>query len=408
MADPRQPFGATLADFAYDIDGTTGDAEFVAGSTVAFWNDQQTGAQYTDLLDLDGVTAIDHVITSDGTDGYAVGTIPQLYGPPGVYMMWASADGGPRSLIVTPAAGDVAAAALAAAGTVAGNLTAHIGSAPSNPHHVTVAMLDDVAIATTPANGAVLSYDTGTAKWIANTSSGLNPASFVKTAGGSIGQIANGDVTTQWLKLLLPAGDRTGTAAPNTISVQWNSGTDGAPVYQETFRLNEYGEFRLQPSATNRIAARIKQFSGSQTADLTQWTDFANVPLAWVTATGLIRAANLGRSLTFSIAGAVNTGVGGARIYNDTGATLVIRSVRASVGTAPTGASLIVDVNISGVTIFTTQANRPTIAAAGNTSGKVTNANVATIPDGSYFTIDVDQVGSGTHGSDLVVQVDVY
>lgn len=109
--------------------------------------------------------------------------------------------------------------------------------------------------------------------------------------------------------------------------------------------------------------------------------------------------------LPYNVPGTVATAVGAGRIYNDSGRTLTILSVRASVGTAPTGQSLIVDVNVNGTTIFTTQANRPTIAAAGNTSGKVTNMDVTTIADGSYFTVDVDQVGSGTAGSDLTVQI---
>jgi hypothetical protein len=68
---------------------------------------------------------------------------------------------------------------------------------------------------------------------------------------------------------------------------------------------------------------------------------------------------------------------------------------------------LIVDVNVSGATIFTTQGNRPTIAAAGNTSGKITNMNITTVASGAYLTIDVDQVGSTTPGNDLAVQIEV-
>lgn len=109
--------------------------------------------------------------------------------------------------------------------------------------------------------------------------------------------------------------------------------------------------------------------------------------------------------LAFSQAGALAVAAGTARIYNDSGRTLTVRSVRVSVGTAPTGAGLIVDINVSGTTIFTTQGNRPTVAAAANTSGRVTNMDVTTIPDGSYVSVDVDQVGSGGPGSDLTVQL---
>lgn len=109
--------------------------------------------------------------------------------------------------------------------------------------------------------------------------------------------------------------------------------------------------------------------------------------------------------LPFSRSGNISTFTGSARLYNDTDRTLVIQSVRASVGTAPTGQALIVDVNMNGTTIFTNQANRPSIAPGTNTI-LATTIDVTSLPIGSYLTVDVDQVGSGTTGADLVVQVD--
>lgn len=97
------------------------------------------------------------------------------------------------------------------------------------------------------------------------------------------------------------------------------------------------------------------------------------------------------------------TGTGATRLYNDTGVTLTISSVRASVGTAPTGATLIVDVNKNGTTIFTTQANRPAIAISGNTA--TGTPDVTSWASGDYLTVDVDQVGSTVAGSDLTVVV---
>lgn len=109
--------------------------------------------------------------------------------------------------------------------------------------------------------------------------------------------------------------------------------------------------------------------------------------------------------LVFSVPGAVAAVTGTARVYIDSGRALTIQAVRASVGTAPTGAALIVDIKKNGVTIFTTQANRPTIAISANTSGKVTNMDVTALADGDYFTVDVAQVGSTIAGSDLTVQI---
>ncbi|GIH95356.1 hypothetical protein ACFFMN_23630 [Planobispora siamensis] len=122
-------------------------------------------------------------------------------------------------------------------------------------------------------------------------------------------------------------------------------------------------------------------------------------------AAGTERLVEPGLLFPFSRAGALAVAVGTHRLYNDTGSSLAIRGVRASVGTAPTGAAIIVDVNINGTTIWSTQANRPTIAIGANTSGKVTNYNTATIADGAYFSIDIDQVGSTVAGSDLTVQI---
>jgi hypothetical protein len=78
--------------------------------------------------------------------------------------------------------------------------------------------------------------------------------------------------------------------------------------------------------------------------------------------------------------------------------------VRASVGTAPTGASLIADIHRSGTTIFTTQTNRPTIAAGSNTD-LADAIEVNSLGSGEYLTCDIDQVGSTVAGSDLTVQV---
>ena len=106
----------------------------------------------------------------------------------------------------------------------------------------------------------------------------------------------------------------------------------------------------------------------------------------------------------YSYSGTLATATGDYRLYNDTGRTLTLYAVRASVGVAPTGASVIVDVNKNGTTIFTTQSNRPTIAASTNTD-TADAIDVTTWAAGDYLTVDVDQVGSTIAGSDLTVTV---
>ena len=105
----------------------------------------------------------------------------------------------------------------------------------------------------------------------------------------------------------------------------------------------------------------------------------------------------------FSKQGTLSTTTGALRLPVEGAYT--VTGIRLTAGTAPTGASLIVDVNKNGTTIFTTQANRPTIAAGANSGGPGTAPDVASLVAGDYLTIDIDQVGSTVAGSDLVVSV---
>lgn len=106
---------------------------------------------------------------------------------------------------------------------------------------------------------------------------------------------------------------------------------------------------------------------------------------------------------TFTIVGDLLVGAGQARWYAPR--SLTISTVQVSVGTAPSGASIIFDVNKNGTTVFTTQANRPTITAGG-VSDLVSNPDVVSLASGDYLTVDVDQIGSGTAGANAVVQIE--
>lgn len=83
-----------------------------------------------------------------------------------------------------------------------------------------------------------------------------------------------------------------------------------------------------------------------------------------------------------------------------------IQDVTCRVSIAPTGASIIVDVNANGTTIFTTQSNRPEIAVSTqqDTSG---TPDVTSLVLSDSVDIDIDQIGSTIAGSDLVCVVRV-
>jgi hypothetical protein len=105
---------------------------------------------------------------------------------------------------------------------------------------------------------------------------------------------------------------------------------------------------------------------------------------------------------TFGYSGTLAIGSQPVRLHSPVDCT--ISNVTATVNTQPTGASIIIDVNLGGTTIFTTQGNRPTIAASANDDLSST-PDVTSVSQNDVLTFDIDQVGSGTAGADLVVQV---
>jgi hypothetical protein len=79
---------------------------------------------------------------------------------------------------------------------------------------------------------------------------------------------------------------------------------------------------------------------------------------------------------------------------------LNIIAVVVKVDAAPTDADVIVDINKNGTSVYTTQANRPTIAA-GTTSVTAALPDVVSIAQYDKVTLDIDQVGSTIAGENL-------
>jgi hypothetical protein len=181
----------------------------------------------------------------------------------------------------------------------------------------------------------------------------------------------------------------------------------------------------------------IIQGVASQTGDLQQWQDSTGSVLSRITGSGTFignidsgnanfTSASISGSvlatqayvnnkvfyetIPFSVTGSVSTaGPWDYRFYNDTGGTRSIVGVRASVGTAPTGSAMIIDVRkngtISANSIFT--ASGISIPISNTTSGLISSGfnSGSSVASGDYLTVAVTQVGSTIAGSDLVVQV---
>jgi len=86
---------------------------------------------------------------------------------------------------------------------------------------------------------------------------------------------------------------------------------------------------------------------------------------------------------------------------------MTLTAVKANCTTAPTGATIIVDINEAGTTIFSTQSNRPTIAI-GATSANAAGIDDTALANDALITFDIDQIGSTAAGKGLKVTLYGY
>lgn len=108
------------------------------------------------------------------------------------------------------------------------------------------------------------------------------------------------------------------------------------------------------------------------------------------------------KAFVWTITGNATTGTSVTPVLVATG-SLTLTKWYLNVKTAPTGASLIIDINKNGTSIWNTNTgNRPTLAA-GDTADSGTSFDTTTLAEGDILTVDVDQVGSTVSGSDITL-----
>src|SRR6266508_1915560 len=241
--------------------------------------------------------------------------------------------------------------------------------------------------AATPAASAV--GDTGAA------GTGVLPAKddhrHAREAFGSPGSSAPADAAADGVATTLPRSDhkhaREGFGSPVASGVG-DTGLDGAATTLAR------ADHRHQREAFGAVVAETAygQASGNGAASTVARGDHTHGS-----------PPQHRQEITFTRTGALSAPIVGAlRWYPSVAITII--GVRASVATAPVGGSVIADVNKNGVTIFSTQSNRPTIAA-GTFTDLADAINVPAVGATDFLTVDIDQVGPTTPGNDLSVTV---
>lgn len=82
---------------------------------------------------------------------------------------------------------------------------------------------------------------------------------------------------------------------------------------------------------------------------------------------------------------------------------VVILGVSAVVGTAPTGANLIIDIKKNGTTIYS--GTKPTIVAGATATASEYVPTTTAVALGDVYKVDITQVGSTVAGSDLQLNI---
>jgi len=150
------------------------------------------------------------------------------------------------------------------------------------------------------------------------------------------------------------------------------------------------------------------EFNGSiANANVSASAAIAESKLAFNTSTGHYhngsdsRLISVNRAFVWFTSGTLSTGTNvGVRYIAPQALTIVKCWLR--VRTAPTSAAIYIDIHKNGTTIWSTQANRGTIAASGS-SNSTTTFNTTSLAAGDYLDLDIDQVGSTIAGVDLTV-----
>ena len=192
--------------------------------------------------------------------------------------------------------------------------------------------------------------------------------------------------------------DATGFPTPPFNATLWPASLQPTLANAEIVRVGTITGSSLHIARTQEGSTAGTFLAGDQVANAITAKLFTDLEAAVGGATG----SGIG-VVTFNQPGVLSTGTGTQPFPFPFAATIL--GAVASVTTAPTGAAIIVDVNLNGVSIYTTQANRPTIAAGNQTVTTMPVPDVTAVAQFATVTVDIDQIGSTIAGSDLTVNV---
>lgn len=250
-------------------------------------------------------------------------------------------------------------------------------------------------------------------KWAARLTSGSTSAYLyqvlLSAASWDSGLTAAGGGAND-LKVSCGAYVRSSTASTARLRI-YDGLADTYSDYHTGDGTYQWLTLTATPSTTGPLEAGLEVATGTKVGYLSALTcTLGSVPPRFPQLSGWVDG-----QVVLEVAGTLTTGATKKRFRLPAFAGL-IEDVQLYVGTAPTGQALIVDLNTwAGIAFASMYSTRPEIAAAaqrGNAAPDGTYArrgfvglHSASVATGAELTLDIDQVGSGTAGADLVVEV---
>ena len=186
--------------------------------------------------------------------------------------------------------------------------------------------------------------------------------------------------------------------------IEFASAPGGGDMLKSTYDTDEDGKVDKAEDLEipSQVAGDILYFDGTNwirlAKDLGKYLKSGASAPAWDEAT-------IGFSFAIPIDTPDETGTDKGVFHFAPGVAGTIEEVYLLAKTAPgVDKTLTVDVNKGGVTIFTTQANRPSLTATNKTATSGT-PDVTTFVKNDLFTIDVDVSTAGTTVADVIVLI---
>ena len=199
-----------------------------------------------------------------------------------------------------------------------------------------------------------------------------------------------------------------GGSATNVTFINGTANFNSASISGSALATQSYVTGQGYQTSTGSVSYATNSGNSSSTSQ----TNFSALTISGssVATQSFVNNKIYNQVIPFSVTGSVSAaGPWDYRFYNDTGGTRSINGVRASLGSAPSGSAMLIDVRKNGITgansIFT--ASSISIPSGSITSGLISSGfnSGSSVASGDYLTVAVTQVGSTTAGSDLVVQI---